>query len=127
MDAYLFTCVPHTLTDTALGAAEVFTSAWQRVKAYPLVTDAVVPIVHDRARLVGLVYSDAAGSLVVQSSLDGATIMWASAAMAYAGALATNGDFNFVIPGSFVRLVYTNGGVAQTVFWLGAWLMGVAQ
>ena len=122
-----FERVEHCWTITPLTGGGVYPSAWQRVSLYPRYpTDVRVPVYHDRARIIGLVYSDQSGSLIVQGSLDAVNVHWASAAMAYVG-LSTAGDFDVVIPSLYVRLVYTNGAVGQAVFGLFGWLAGVAQ
>lgn len=104
--------IPHCSTTANLGIAGVFTSDWQRHKAL---------------RLQGTIYSDRAsaanGIVVEQSPNAGVTVTHR--------ALQTLGTgdrlmFDILLTSLWVRMTYTNGGVAQTAFSLDANLVGDA-
>jgi len=73
----------------------------------------------DRAdNIVGIVFSNVAGSLSIDQSIDG--INWDYTATPVAVSAGTGTVFNVPLYGPFVRLRYVNGGTAQATFRIGA-------
>jgi hypothetical protein len=88
-------------THTALDAAGVFTGGADEVVDY---STAVISV-----------FSDQDGSFTVEGSLDSENWDSLHASETYtAGAQAS--EYTISIPSRYFRIVYTNGGVAQTVF-----------
>ena len=81
-------------------------------------------------RIVGSVYSDQAGSFVVQGSDDGET--WTTLPVAVFNSTntgtvtaATMAVFDISLYTALTRIVYTNGATLQTVFRFSAYLSAV--
>lgn len=111
-----------SLTDTTTGTKfEINNQAVATV--VPLGTNAVftsAPIANlDSRRLVGSVFADQAGTLAFSFSDDGT--IWEPLATTVAVTANTYATFDQVIYGGLIRLVYTNGAVANTVFRLTAY------
>ena len=96
----------HICTDNStiipLGIDGIFTGAWQDTLNYNTVT---VGIVTDQA--------SAPDGLIVQWSADGTSV---SQTDEFSLLAATGKVFTFSPANQYVRLVYTNGGIAQTTF-----------
>lgn len=91
---------------TALGISATFTSR-------------AIDGEHGR-RITGFAYADQAGELFFEHSEDGTT--WRRSA-ATAVAASTLVGYDQVIFARYVRLVYVNGAVGQTVFQLNSYLL----
>lgn len=107
--------VLHTSSSTPLAAAGVYTSAWQRASRHPLdPTAQTKPFGHDFGWLEGYIESDqasAAGGLLVQQGLVQATPRVQPSFTYWPGQAKF---FRIRLMSQWVRLVYTNGAVAQT-------------
>jgi len=106
---------------TALAAAAVYTGPWQETVFAPDITDLAdtdIPALGtDKRRLEGYIIADqasAAGGVVVDYSVNGATALFTTTL----GALAAGLPFFIDLPllAKFMRLRVTNGAVAQAVF-----------
>lgn len=77
------------------------------------------------SRIVGTVYSDHAGTVYIDWSSDGVNVDYSDS---QAVSAATGTKFSFEVVAPYASLRYVNGGTAQTVFRLYAWLrrMGAA-
>ena len=113
------------LTTTSLAAGGVYTSNWIRVwgpdAGDAAITDMAIP--HDKIRVLGHCYSDvasAANGAVVQQSYDGVNVAYS---FAFSAVALTHETFNALVLSKHVRIAYTNGVVAQTVFTLVARLV----
>lgn len=67
--------------------------------------------------MVGLMYSDQAGSLLIEQSIDG--VNW-DLDTTVALVAVTGKEFKVEVYASYIRLTFTNGATPQTEFRLGA-------
>jgi hypothetical protein len=67
--------------------------------------------------LVGLAYSDQAGSLLIEQSIDGQNWDFDTTVTVVAN---TGKEFKIELYAAYIRLTYTNGATPQTEFRLGA-------
>jgi hypothetical protein len=104
--------IPHASTTANLGIAGVFTSDWQR---------------HKSLRLQGTIFADQASALqgfvVEQSPNAGVTVTHRATQTLFTGDRIL---FDIELTSTWVRMTYTNGGIAQTAFSLDANLVGDA-
>lgn len=126
--------VSHTESRTALAAAGVYTSTFQRVTAHPRggyglevalgnLAVATRPLAWEPATLIGLISTDQNGTLNIDFSLDGSTTHF-TASQAVTG--GTPMIFRIsLLTCKYIRLRYVNGAVVQTTLELAAWLDGV--
>lgn len=68
--------------------------------------------------IVGLVFSDKAGTLNIEQSIDGTNWDYNAAPVAVAAGVGTG--FTVPLYGAYVRLRYVNGAAAQVAFRIGA-------
>lgn len=95
-------------TVTPLGISGVYTSAQFSTAGF--------------GRVIGTVFSDQAGTLVIQQSSDGINY---DASTSVNVAASTKTSFSVEVVAPYVQLVYTNGTTAQTVFRLYSFLRGI--
>jgi len=98
----------HQLTTAALAAGASYTSAGEDVKGYK--------------RITGYAFADQASAtdgLEIQQSVDGTNYDYVTK---YTVSANTALAFSIELIGSHVRIKYTNGATAQTVFRLGTYL-----
>ena len=104
--------IRHCYTTANLGIAGVFTSDWQQ---------------HKSQRLQGTIYADQASALngivVEQSPNGGVTVTHRATQTLFTGDRIL---FDIQLTSAWVRIIYTNGGVAQGAFSLDANLVGDA-
>lgn len=91
-------------TTAALGAGAVFTGAWSDIEVWNSISVLVA----------GTAVSTAPGTLVMQFSHDGATVTRAITVNVYDLASASPRTLGTIA--RYFRVVYTNGGQAQTTF-----------
>jgi len=105
---------------TPLAASTTWTGGWKQVKHIPTATHTEIPVIFPWAVYVlGLVYSDATGTLYVDHSNDGSTAHYTESV-----GVTTGVGYNRTLYGSWIRLRYTNGTVTQASFSISGWLTG---